>query len=126
MKATILVVDDMPEVRAYMTSVLEGAGYRVSTAATFERGKELLDRNPPDLLMLDIRLGMYNGLQLAVKFHSEHPTRPVLVMSGYVDPVLVQEAQRHGAEFLEKPIEPARLLSVVERMLSKRNTSETL
>lgn len=126
MQATILVVDDMSEVRALMTAILEGAGYRVLTAATFEHAKELLERNVPDLLMLDIRLGAYNGLQLAVKFRSEHPTRPILVMSGYADPVLVREAQRHGAEFLEKPIEPARLLSVVERMLSKRNTGETL
>ena len=92
MKATILVVDDMAEVLAFMTSVLEGAGYHVLTAATFEHAKEMLDRNPPDLLMLDIRLGAYNGLQLAVKFRAEHATRPVLVMSGYVDPVLVREA----------------------------------
>ena len=126
MTATILVVDDSAEVRAIMTTVFESAGYEVFTAGTFEQGKELFDRVLPDLVVLDIRLGAYNGLQLAVRIRSEHPTRPVLVMSGHLDPVLIAEAQRHGAEFVEKPIEPARLLSLVGRMLSKGTPRERM
>lgn len=122
MGAKILVVDDMAEIRTFMTSLLGPAGYDVRTAASFEEAKEILDRETPDLVLLDIRLGAYNGLQLAVRVRSEHPTRPIVMMSGYVDPVLVEEARRHGAEFIEKPIQPRQLLDLIEQMLTKSDT----
>ena len=119
MRAKILVVDDMPEIRSFMWTILGSAGYEVSTAATFEEAKQILDRETPDLVLLDIRLGAYNGLQLAVKIRAEHPTHPIVMMSGYVDPVLIEEARRQGAEFIEKPVDPAHLLELVGRMLAR-------
>jgi DNA-binding NtrC family response regulator len=88
----------------------------VLSAATFDEGKQLADAGDPDLMLIDIRLGDYNGLQLAVRERVNHPGRPVIVMTGHSDPVLEAEARRHGAEFVEKPLHPARLIEMIQRM----------
>jgi DNA-binding NtrC family response regulator len=121
MKAKILVVDDMPEVLLMITELLSGAGYSVLAASTFEDGRRLAAGANPDLVLIDVRLGAYNGLQLAVREHVDHPLRPVIVMSGYADPVIEAEARRQGAEFLEKPVQPDGLLPLIERLLTQRN-----
>jgi two-component system response regulator GlrR len=116
MKPKILVVDDAPSVRRMLTELLDAAGYEVLSAGTFEEGKHLADAGNPDLMLIDIRLGDYNGLQLAVRERVNHPGRPVIVMTGHSDPVLEAEARRHGAEFVEKPLHPARLIELIRRM----------
>ena len=116
MKPKILVVDDASSVRRMLTELLTGAGYDVLSAATFEEGKQLADAGDPDLMLIDIRLGDFNGLQLAVRERVNHPGRPVIVMTGHADPVLEAEARRHGAEFVEKPLHPSRLIEMIKRM----------
>jgi two-component system response regulator GlrR len=116
MKPKILVVDDAPSVRRMLSELLSGVGYEVLSAGTFEEGKHLADEGNPDLMLIDIRLGDYNGLQLAVRERVNHPGRPVIVMTGHSDPVLEAEARRHGAEFVEKPLHPARLIELIRRM----------
>jgi two-component system, OmpR family, response regulator len=118
MKATILVVDDMPQIRQIMTALLDRAGYNVITAATFEEGKQQADNADPDLMVVDVRLEDYNGLQLAIRERGGGSNRPVIVMSGHDDPVLVAEARRLGAEFLLKPFDRDQLLATIERMLA--------
>lgn len=116
MKPKILVVDDAPSVRRMLSELLAGVGYEVLSAGTFEEGKHLADEGNPDLMLIDIRLGDYNGLQLAVRERVNHPGRPVIVMTGHSDPVLEAEARRHGAEFVEKPLHPSRLIELIRRM----------
>jgi two-component system, NtrC family, response regulator GlrR len=124
MKPKILVVDDAPSVRRMLTELLDGAGYDVLSAGTFEEGKQLADAGNPDLMLIDIRLGDYNGLQLAVRERVNHPSRPVIVMTGHSDPVLEAEARRHGAEFVEKPLHPSRLIEMIRRMTPDRAAND--
>ena len=116
MKRRILVVDDADPVRRMLTELLGNAGYEVISAATFEEGKKLADSANPDLLLIDVRLGDYNGLQLAVRERVNHPGRPVIVMTGHSDPVLEAEARRQGAEFVEKPLQPTSLIELIDRL----------
>jgi DNA-binding NtrC family response regulator len=116
MPTRILVVDDAPSVRLMLAQLLGNAGYEVLSAATFEEGRQLADAENPDLLLVDIRLNQFNGLQLAVRSRVDHPSRPVIVMTGHADPVLEAEARRHGAEFVEKPLQPSRLIELIQRM----------
>lgn len=124
MQQTVLVVDDAPSVRRMLTELLAGAGYNVLSAGTFEEGKRLADTGNPDVLIIDIRLGDYNGLQLAVRERVNHPHRPVIVMSGHSDPVLEAEARRHGAEFVEKPLQPSRLIELIGRVAPSGSTEK--
>ena len=123
MATKILVVDDDSSVRLMLLQLLGTAGYDVLSAATFEEGRQLVDTGNPDLLLVDIRLSQFNGLQLAVRSRVNHPHRPVIVMTGHSDPVLEAEARRHGAEFVEKPLHPGRLIDMIRRM-TPASTSE--
>ncbi|MGH9345654.1 MAG: response regulator [Vicinamibacterales bacterium] len=125
MKPRILVVDDAPSVRRMLQELLTEAGFEVMSAATFDEGRHLADSGDPDLMLIDIRLGDYNGLQLAVRERVNHPGRPVIVMTGHADPVLEAEARRHGAEFVEKPLQPSRLIELIRRLTPAKNAGDT-
>ena len=101
----ILIVDDNDAARTGLAKILERADFTVFAAATFIEGRNALTREEPDLLIADVRLGEYNGLQLALLFHAARPTGPILVVSGHDDPVIRKEAANIGATFLLKPVD---------------------
>lgn len=112
--ATILIVDDHRVTRLGLAEMLGHAGYDVVTAGTFQEARRILREAPPDLLIADVRLGSFNGLQLVIS----GPNRvPAIVITGYADPVLEAEARRGGAEYLVKPFDPETLLSMIRRKL---------
>jgi len=111
---TLLVVDDDPATREGLARMLADAGYRMLTADSFERAVDVLKSASPDLLILDVRLGDFNGLQLVAT--APRPVRAIVV-TGFDDPVLERDARALGAEFLVKPITRARLLAMIEHQL---------
>jgi DNA-binding response OmpR family regulator len=112
----ILIVDDNAAAVSGLVELLGDAGYQVVTASTFEEGKRLADEENPDLLIVDIRLGPYNGLQLAIRQRLKHPGRPIIITTAFPDAVLEREA-RHYGEFVAKPIDPADLVQLVRHLL---------
>jgi FixJ family two-component response regulator len=74
----------------------------------------------PDVLVTDIRLGEYNGLQLVVQAGTLDRAPSVIVTSGYEDPVLAAEAARLGATFLRKPVQPSELIALITEMVKDR------
>jgi DNA-binding response OmpR family regulator len=120
MKPRILVVDDAPDFLRLTTEILGEAGYNVLAASTLEDARILADGANPDLILIDVRLRADNGLHLLLWERVGHPTLPVIMMSGFSDPVIEAEARSNGAEFLEKPFEPEVLIGLVERMLTRR------
>jgi CheY-like chemotaxis protein len=112
--ATILIVDDHRVTRLGLAEMLGQAGYDVVTAGTFPEARRILRETPPDLLIADVRLGSFNGLQLVIS----GPRRiPAIVITGYADAVLEAEARRGGAEYLVKPFDPEQLLSLIKQKL---------
>lgn len=116
MAALVLLVDDDPEVVHTLRELLESAGYRVLAATSFEDGKRLLaDSPPPAVLITDVRLGMFNGLQLAVL---RPPTTGVIVISGFLDHTLEAETRRLGGVYILKPVSSKVLIETVEAMVA--------
>jgi CheY-like chemotaxis protein len=76
----------------------------------------------PHLLITDVRLGEYNGLQLLAT--NPNPI-PAIVLTGFPDRVLEAEAQHLGAEFMLKPVNPSELMAIVDRKLSDSTGVET-
>ena len=117
----ILVVEDEDRLRAIVTRVLTGKGYRVLAAGSGPEALQLWQQQGGafDLLLTDMRLpdGM-SGADIATRLCAEKPALPVLYMSGYlggsVSPTL---DLREGDNFLAKPFTPAELLSLVRRRL---------
>ena len=117
----ILLVEDDRASRQGLAALLSGAGYSVAETVSMADALDIIEHDPPDLIITDIRLREFNGLYLA----AVNPLRiPVVIVTGYPDPGLEQEARNLGADFLLKPIRPSRLLTIVEQRLPLTTGSE--
>jgi DNA-binding NtrC family response regulator len=115
----VLIVDDDGSTRRGLVQLLVQAGYDATAVGTFEEARRIISVTPPDLLITDIRLEEYNGLQLIL---NSPRTIPTIVITGFADPVLEAEARRGGAEYLVKPVQPLQLLEVVAEKLAARHS----
>jgi DNA-binding response OmpR family regulator len=115
MPSKVLIVDDDKTTREGLAELLEEAGYEAVPIGTFEEAARFLRATPPDLLIADVRLGPFNGLQLVIS--SPKPI-PAIIITGFADPVLEADARRRGADYVLKPVSPARLLDLVAHKLS--------
>ena len=120
MPSKVLIVDDDKTTREGLAELLEESGYQAAAVGTFEEATRFLRSTPPDLLIADVRLGPFNGLQLVIS--SPKPI-PAIIITGFADPVLEADARRRGAEYVLKPVSPARLLDLVARKLSAGTAS---
>lgn len=114
MPSKVLIVDDDKTTREGLAEFLEEAGYEAVAVGTFENATRILRTAPPDLLIADVRLGPFNGLQLVIS--SPRPI-PAIIITGFADPVLEADARRRGADYVLKPVSPARLLDLVAQKL---------
>jgi DNA-binding response OmpR family regulator len=108
----LLVDDDRPLLRA-LARYLGDHGYDVVACDSFEAGKQAILETRPDVLVTDIRLGAFNGLQLAMLGRDVNPQARIVVFSGYEDPVLQEDTRRIGASYLVKPVSGPDLLLVL-------------
>ncbi len=115
MPRRVLIVDDDEDCLSGLQQLLENAGHEVLVASTFEEGRRLLKTAAPDMLIADVRLGSFNGLQLIA---TNQLKIPVVVISGFDDVVLQAEARAMGADYLVKPISPAALLDRIGAKLA--------
>jgi DNA-binding response OmpR family regulator len=115
MRARVLIVDDDEVYLDGMKELLEEAGYDVFLASNFEDGRLKLRDRTPDLLIIDVRLGAFNGLQL---ISTGQVRIPAIVVTGFDDTVLRADAGGFGASYLVKPIKPAALLALIRQKLS--------
>lgn len=115
MNRRILVVDDDEAIRTWLVRLLGGEGYTVLPVGTVDEGKRALATANPDLLITDVRMGAFNGLQLVAM----NPAGiPAIVITGHDDLVVQADARRMGAEFLLKPVDSADLLDLVAAKLA--------
>jgi CheY-like chemotaxis protein len=112
----VLVVDSSVDAQLEVMGLLIGRGYQVTGATSFEEAKLLLATKAPDLLITELRLGAFNGLQLVMCARSRHFI-PAIVVTAFHDPVLEVEAQLQHAGYFARPLEPATFLTMVERLL---------
>ena len=111
----ILIVDDDAPLLEVLQRAFQNAGAEVVAHSTFEGARRALQDELFDALLTDVRLGAFNGLQLAVISRDAHPEIRVIVFSGFDDPVLRSEAERVGATYVVKPVTTDILLELVRR-----------
>src|SRR4051812_544620 len=96
-KQSILLVDDEKNIRRTLRMVLEGEGYSVVEAESAEEGLKLLEAEPVDLGIFDIRLPGMDGLGLLVKARELWRDLPIIMISGHAETSDVVEAVKRGA-----------------------------
>lgn len=118
---TILVLDDEPDVRKLITTVLTSEGYRVLTATNGEGAIKALKRSkqPVDLALLDVVSPGMSGPMVADRIAELNPKLPVLFISGYGDTIVVQRyVVDKGYALLPKPFTGEELTKKVGEMLA--------
>jgi signal transduction histidine kinase len=105
----VLVIDDEPDVRVGMRTLLESWGCRVTVCAGLEEAERILDehRLRIDLIVADFRLrANENGIETVRSLHRRLGSVPALLVSGDTSPERLQEAQASGLKLLHKPVSP--------------------
>jgi two-component system nitrogen regulation response regulator GlnG len=113
---SLLVIDDEPNVLYSLEKSLRSETLQVTTAATAKQGIELAQRQPPDVVILDIRLPDMSGLEAFDHLRQIDPHLPVIIITAYATTETAIEAMKRGAfEYLLKPVDFHQLREVVAR-----------
>jgi DNA-binding NtrC family response regulator len=115
----ILVLDDDEHALSGIVELLRDADHLVTAASTYDAAKRLLALGSYDLLITDVRLRGFNGINLVRQCATDHPDMAMVIISGYDEPLIELEAGRYGARFVKKPIKPAEFLRVIADCLTQ-------
>jgi len=132
MLKTIMIIDDEEDIRTYLTAVLEDSGFQTCTPEEEENVIESLQRQQPDLILLDIMMPRRSGISIYrdLRTTSGFEYIPVALISGIEKAsgffsgefkTLMNEMNLKPPDgFIEKPIEIKQLIDVVEKILETK------
>ena len=120
----ILALDDDPDIRQVLTGYLGEQDFRVSAVATGKEMFAILDNEPVDLLLLDMRLPGENGLDIARRVR-EISRVPIVIVSGRTDEVdRVMGLELAADDYITKPFSARELLARIRSVLRRSKLSE--
>jgi two-component system, NtrC family, nitrogen regulation response regulator NtrX len=120
-KSRILVIDDESAIRDSLRMTLEYEGYEFIAAATGQEGLALVEREAPDLVLLDVKMPGMDGLEVLDRLRAMNDALPVVVISGHGTISTAVEATKKGAfDFIEKPFASERVLVSLRNALDQR------
>ncbi|MFP5277753.1 MAG: sigma-54-dependent transcriptional regulator [Acidobacteriota bacterium] len=115
----IAVIDDEPALGENIQRMLRQPGLLVSAFADSVKGMQEVLTNPPDLLLLDVRMPGMSGEEVFAHVHQAHPDLPIVFLTAFGSVEGAVLAMRNGAfDYLQKPFKREELLLVVQRALS--------
>ena len=116
----ILIIDDDPDVRTLMNSLMQKQGYEVETASKREEALSKIHAFQPSIILLDVLLSGADGREICqeIKWNEETKHIPVLMFSAH--PGAAENINSYGADdFVSKPFNTGVLLEKLERLVSK-------
>jgi adenylate cyclase len=125
--AWILVVDDDPINRQMLTRLLEQDGYRVDTASDGERGLEMLQADPFDIVLLDLVMPGIDGYEVLTRIKADEALKhlPVLMITAVDDVGSAARCIEAGAEdYLPKPFDAVVLRARINASLSRKRVHD--
>ncbi|MFQ5737232.1 MAG: ATP-binding protein [Thermodesulfobacteriota bacterium] len=120
----ILVVDDEKSVREALGSILEGKGFKVTTARDGREALDVLEREKVAMIITDIRMPGFSGISLYDSVMNKHVYLKdrIIILTGDVFSLDVKEfLAKSGCPYVLKPFEPARLLDLLGEVLSGKD-----
>jgi DNA-binding response OmpR family regulator len=114
---TVLIVEDDPALRLLCRVNLELENYRVIEAETPAAARDLLDREAPDVVLLDVHLGEEDGRDLLAEIRAQSPRTPVALFTGTADAEEVNRSNPDG--LLRKPFSLEELSATVLRLVTE-------
>ena len=113
----ILIVDDEPQIRGFLSLTFEQAGYLVKTAASGRDAIALCTDEAFDLVLSDVTMPEMNGHELAEWMKTHRPATHFALMSGF-DPVVSGCASSPRCDLIAKPFQPREVILFVEQVLA--------
>ena len=117
----LLIVDDEVGIVEEVRIFFEEEGFRVYAADSGGDGIVMVQQYKPDLLLIDIKLPDISGLKVLTAAKQISPETKTIVITGYVDQALIDEAEKIGRDaFLQKPFALNVLKAEVDRLLGRK------
>ena len=117
---TILVLDDDVIVIKSCRRILEAEGFEVTTVASADEALEKIKIYDFDLLVMDVKMPIHDGIFLMREIKKNWPDIPIIVMSGYPTPETVADVVRLGAvQFIPKPFKPDEFMKSIREVIRK-------
>jgi UDP-3-O-[3-hydroxymyristoyl] N-acetylglucosamine deacetylase len=115
---TVLVVDDEERIRSSLRGILSDEGFRVVDTGDAPGVMDLIARESPALVLLDVWMPDMDGIELLRRIKSEQPRVPVIMISGHANIQSAVAATKLGAaDFIQKPFSVSGLLASIARAL---------
>ena len=119
--STILVVDDNPDLRAYVSRILRQENYQVWTARNGDEGFRVVQEQRPKLIVTDLMMPVVSGLDLIRMIRAEDELKgtPIILLTAKADEATRIEGTERGADaYLSKPFNDRELLAEVRNLLA--------
>src|SRR5580765_5323687 len=129
-KPKILVIDDDAGIRESLKMTLEYDGYEVIGAATGPEGLNLVERDAPDQVLLDVKMPGMDGFDVMSRLRAMQAGLPIVMISAHGTGMTGADAIKKGAvDFIDKPLSTDRVLVTVKNVLEQerlRDENRTL
>jgi two-component system, OmpR family, response regulator ResD len=116
---TVLVVDDEPTIREIVAGYLDREGYRTLEAADGDRARELLEKDPPDLVVLDVMLPGVDGLELCRWIRSRSRLPVIMLTARGEESDRIVGLELGADDYITKPFSPRELAARVRTVLRR-------
>jgi len=117
----ILIIDDDPSFRAWLSRILETLGYDADVARDGREAFRSLDRKTYALLLVDLLMPVVSGFELLEELGRRGIKIPTIIMSGIVVPEVHQYLKTHeNVRILSKPISEQQLQNAIEDLIGPR------
>ncbi|MCD6378974.1 sigma-54-dependent Fis family transcriptional regulator [bacterium] len=126
-KPVVLLVDDESTIRLFLEKTLKDDGYETFTAADGEEALRIVEKELPDLVLLDLKLPGINGLEVLDRVKKDYPEICIIMLTAFGDIETAVLAMKKGAfDFVSKPVNLEQLLLVVEKGLNSQKLNREL
>jgi signal transduction histidine kinase/CheY-like chemotaxis protein len=116
--ATILVVDDDPDVRTFLTESLDSLGYAAVTVEGGSAALKALEQTSPDVMILDFAMPEMNGAEVAKRIRQLRPDLPIIFASGYSETAAIRSVTGDRSRVLHKPFKVHELQAALGELLA--------
>lgn len=122
---SVLIVDDDPDARSFITTLLNNCGYSVISCKSGHEALEKFNDNKIDAVLTDIIMPEMSGTDLLDQIHAARPDVPVILMTGYADLNTAVNAIKKGVfDFIIKPYKPEQIIQSLEKALRSKRLIE--
>jgi DNA-binding response OmpR family regulator len=118
MAKKILIIEDEIHVSNYLEDIFKDNGYETVTASNIELALDIVDKEKPDLITLDLQMPQGHGTRFYQQIRKDDDKKeiPIVVISGQSSPHRAIKPNK-AAAIVPKPFEPAQLIEVVENVI---------